>query len=50
MLTDGTEVPSTLGGMTALEMTFTVLAVAGFAATAWIAGVVVLRLVKGPKR
>lgn len=36
--------------MTALEMTFTALAVAGFGATAWIAGVVVYRLVKGPAR
>lgn len=36
--------------MTALEMTFTALAVAAFGATAWVAGVVVLRLVKGPKR
>ncbi len=36
--------------MTALEMTFTVLAVLGFAATAWIAGIVVYRLLKGPNR
>ncbi len=36
--------------MTALEVTFTVLAVAAFGATAWVAGVVGFRLVKGPKR
>lgn len=36
--------------MTALEVTFTAIAVAAFAATAWIAAVVVYRLVKGPKR
>ncbi len=36
--------------MTALEVTFIALAVAAFAATAWVAGVVAFRLVKGPKR
>jgi len=36
--------------MTALEVTFTVLAVLAFAATAWIAGIVAFRLLKGPKR
>lgn len=36
--------------MTPLEITFTALAVAGFGATAWIAGIVVYRLVKGPTR
>lgn len=36
--------------MTALEVTFTALAVLAFAATAWVAGVVAFRLFKGPKR
>ena len=36
--------------MTALEVTFTALAVAAFGATAWIAGIVAFRLFKGPKR
>ncbi len=36
--------------MTALEVTFTVLAVLAFGATAWISGIVAFRLVKGPKR
>ncbi len=36
--------------MTALEVTFTVLAVAAFGATTWVAGIVAFRLVKGPKR
>ncbi len=36
--------------MTALEMTFTALAVLAFAATAWVVGIVVYNLVKGPKR
>jgi len=36
--------------MTALEVTFTALAVVAFGATAWIAGIVAFRLLKGPKR
>ncbi len=36
--------------MTALEVTFTAIAVIAFAATAWVAGVVAYRLLKGPKR
>ncbi len=36
--------------MTALELTFTILAVLGFAATAWIVGIVAYRLLKGDNR
>ena len=36
--------------MTAVEVTFIVLAILAFAATAWVTGVVAWRLVKGPKR
>ena len=36
--------------MTALEVTFIILAVLGFAATAWITGLVAYRLFKAPKR
>lgn len=36
--------------MTALEATFIALAVLGFAATALVTGVVLWRLLKGPKR
>lgn len=36
--------------MTALEATFIVLAVLGFAATAWVTGIIAWRLLKGPKR
>jgi hypothetical protein len=36
--------------MTALEVTFIILAVLGFAATAWVTGLVAYRLFKVPKR
>jgi hypothetical protein len=36
--------------MTAVELAFTILAIAAFAATAWITGIIAWRLVKGPKR
>lgn len=36
--------------MTPVEVVFTVLAILGFVATAWVAGIVAWRLVKGPKR
>lgn len=36
--------------MTALEIFFTVLAVLGFGATTWIAGIVLWRLLKAPRR
>ncbi len=36
--------------MTALEVTFTALAIIAFLATAWVAGIVAFRLIKGPKR
>ncbi len=36
--------------MTALEVTFTAIAVIAFAATTWVAGIVAYRLLKGPKR
>ncbi len=36
--------------MTALGLTFTVLAVLGFAATAWVVGIVVYRLLKDGER
>ena len=36
--------------MTALEATFTALAVLAFLATAWISAVVVWRILKAPKR
>ncbi len=36
--------------MTAVEVIFIVLAVLGFVATAWVAGIVAWRLLKAPKR
>ena len=36
--------------MTAVELTFIVLAILAFAATAWVTAVIACRLVKGPKR
>jgi len=36
--------------MTAVELTFTILAVLAFLATSWVAGLVAWRLVKAPKR
>lgn len=36
--------------MTALEATFTALAVVSFGATAWIVGIVLWRVLKAPKR
>lgn len=36
--------------MTALELTFIILAVLGFAATAWVTGIIAYRLFKAPKR
>jgi hypothetical protein len=36
--------------MTAVELTFIVLAILAFAATAWVTAVIAWRLVKGPKR
>jgi len=36
--------------MTALEATFTALAVAAFGATAWVVGIVMWRVLKAPKR
>ena len=36
--------------MTALEATFTGLAILAFLATAWIVGIVAWRLLKAPKR
>lgn len=36
--------------MTGLEIVFTVLAVLGFAATAWITGVIAWRLLRSPRR
>ena len=36
--------------MTPVELTFTILAILAFVATAWVTGVVAYRLVKGPKR
>ncbi len=36
--------------MTALEATFTALAVAAFGATAWVVGIVLWRVLKAPKR
>jgi hypothetical protein len=36
--------------MTALEATFTALAVAAFGATAWITGIVAWRILKAPKK
>lgn len=36
--------------MTAVELTFTILAILAFAATAWVSAIVAWRLVKGPKR
>jgi hypothetical protein len=36
--------------MTAVETTFTILAIVAFLATAWVCGLVLWRLVKAPKR
>lgn len=36
--------------MTGLEIAFTALAVAGFGATAWIAGIIAWRLLRSPKK
>jgi hypothetical protein len=36
--------------MTALEVTFTALAVLAFGATAWVSGIVAWRVLKAPKR
>ncbi len=36
--------------MTPVELTFTILAILAFVATAWVTGIVAYRLVKGPKR
>jgi len=36
--------------MTPVELTFTILAIIAFLATAWVTGIVAWRLVKGPKR
>ncbi len=36
--------------MTPVELTFTILAILAFLATAWVTGIVAYRLVKGPKR
>jgi hypothetical protein len=36
--------------MTAVELTFTILAILAFAATAWVTAIIAWRLVKGPKR
>ena len=36
--------------MTGLEATFLALAVAAFAATAWVVGIVLWRVLKAPKR
>jgi len=36
--------------MTPVELTFTILAIVAFLATAWVCGLVVWRLVKAPKR
>lgn len=36
--------------MTPVELTFTILAIVAFLATAWVSGIVAWRLVKGPKR
>jgi len=36
--------------MTALEATFTALAILAFCATAWISGIVAWRILKAPKR
>ena len=36
--------------MTAVDLTFTILAIVAFAATAWVTAIIAWRLVKGPKR
>ena len=36
--------------MTPVELTFTILAIIAFAATAWVSGIVAWRVVKAPKR
>jgi len=36
--------------MTAVELTFTILAILGFLATAWVTAIITWRLVKAPKR
>ena len=36
--------------MTPVELTFTILAIVAFLATAWVAGLVAWRLLKAPKR
>lgn len=36
--------------MSAVDLTFTILAIAAFAATAWVTAIIAWRLVKGPKR
>jgi hypothetical protein len=35
--------------MTALEITFAILGIASFAATAWVCGIVAWRLLHGPR-
>jgi len=35
--------------MTALEITFVIIAIASFGATAWVAGIVAWRLLRGPQ-
>jgi hypothetical protein len=36
--------------MSAVDVTFTVLAIVAFAATAWVTAIIAWRLIKGPKR
>jgi hypothetical protein len=36
--------------MTPVELTFTILAIIAFLATAWVSGIVAWRLIKAPKR